>query len=107
MLFIKRRERNMLDKTSSTLISNLKGRVSRALNVRSSLPLEEISGLEGIYHAIDDFIMSDKEKTDILNFKEELLLHSKFIKDTKKNYIKEHIIPVINKISTKKWGGNE
>lgn len=106
-MFIKRREKIMCDRTNSTLISNLKGRIAKALNVRSKLPLEEVSGLEGIYNAIDDFIMSKKDSTDVLNFKEELLLHSKFIKDTKKTYIKEHIIPVINKISTKKWGGDE
>ena len=93
----------MMNKTNCELISSLKGRISKMLSSKVSLALEEKSGLEGIYDAIDELILSKRDDTDIGNFKAELLLHSKFLRDTKKRYIKEHIIPLINKVSTKKW----
>ena len=96
----------MLSKTNKELISSLKGRVSKVLNLKNNLLLEERSGLEGIYNAIDELILSQKEDSDILNFRDELALHSKFLKDTKKTYIREHIIPIINKVSDKGWGKN-
>ena len=96
----------MLSKTNKELISSLKGRVSKILNLKNNLLLEERSGLEGIYNAIDELILSQKEDSDILNFRDELALHSKFLKDTKKTYIREHIIPIINKVSDKGWGKN-
>ena len=74
--------------------------------LKNNLLLEERSGLEGIYNAIDTLILSKKEDSDIVTFEDELKLHLKFIKDTKKEYIKEHIIPIINKVSNKGWGKN-
>lgn len=103
MGILKRREKEMSDKINDALISNLKGRISKVLVTSAKLPLEERSGLEGIYDAIDTWILSKKEDVDLLNFNEEVSLHFKFIKDTKKEYIKEHIIPIINKVSTKRW----
>ena len=103
MGLLKKREERMSDKMNNALISNLKGRVSKMLNVKANLPLEEISGLEGIYNAIDALILSNKDDTDYLNFNEELLLHSKFLTGTKKKYIKEHIIPLINKLKRIKF----
>jgi hypothetical protein len=94
----------MLSNSNRELINSLKGRVSKVLNVKSTLRLEERSGLEGIYAAIDEFILSNKEDSDILTFRDELELHSKFLKGTKKIYIKDHIIPIINKVSNKGWG---
>ena len=94
----------MLSKTNKELISSLKGRISKVLNIKNTLLLEERSGLEGIYNAIDELILSKKEDSDIVTFTEELALHSKFLKDTEKSYIKEHIIPIINKVSNKGWG---
>ena len=94
----------MLDDSNGALISSLKGRISKILGVKSVLPLEEVSGLEGIYDAIDTLILSKKEKEDIALFKDELNLHLQFLKGTKKKYIKDHIIPVVKKVSTKKWG---
>ena len=96
----------MLNGTSNALISNLKGRISKVLNTgAASLPLEERSGLEGIYSAIDTLLCSKKEATDVTLFKDELTLHSKFLAGTKKNYIKEHILPIVKKVSTGKWEG--
>lgn len=95
----------MLSGTNSALISNLKGRISKVLNTGAvSLPLEERAGLEGIYDAIDTLLCSKKEPTDVVTFKEEINLHSKFLKGTQKNYIREHILPIVNKVSTGKWG---
>ena len=93
----------MLSDTNKALISSLKGRVSKVLSIKSRLTVDEIGGLEGIYKAIDDLFLSKKENSDFLTFKEELLLSLKFIQGTKKEYIKEHIIPIVNKIGTKKW----
>ncbi len=94
----------MLNGTSNALISNLKGRISKVLNVgASNLPLEERSGLEGIYSAIDALLCSKKEPTDMTIFKEEVLLHPKFLSGTKKAYIKEHILPIVKKVSTGRW----
>ena len=96
----------MLSGTNSALINNLKGRISKVLNTGgASLPLEEKSGLEGIYSAIDTLLCSKKEPSDMTTFKEDILLHSKFLLGTKKNYIREHIIPIVKKVSTGKWGG--
>lgn len=94
----------MLSNTNKELISSLKGRISKVLTLKNSLLLEERSGLEGIYNAIDELILSKKEESDITLFRDELELHSKFLKDTKKTYIREHIIPIINKVSNKGWG---
>ena len=92
-----------MDKANSELISSLKGRVSKVLGLKNSLQLEERSGLEGIFNAIDEFILSKREQSDITLLKDELSLHSKFLKDTKKTYIKEHIIPIVNKVSSGGW----
>lgn len=97
----------MLSDSNRALISSLKGRVSKVLNIRNALTVEEVGGLEGIYNAIDTLFLSKKDASDLLDFKEELQLSLRFIKDSKREYIKEHIIPVVNKISTKKWRGNE
>ena len=97
----------MSERVDNELISSLKGRISKVLNLKNNLQLEERSGLEGIYNAIDELILSKKEETDLVTFKDELSLHSKFLKGTKKRYIKEHIIPIVNKVQDKGWGENE
>ena len=93
----------MLSNTDKALISSLKGRVSKILNVRSTLTEEEVGGLECLYSAIDELFLSKKENSDFATFKEELLLSLRFIKDSKREYIKEHIVPLVNKIGIKKW----
>ena len=95
----------MVDEPQSILISSLKGRVSKLLGARITLPIEEISSLEEIYYAIDDLILSNKKVDDFNRFKKDLTIYSKILKSSKKHYIKEHILPLINKISTRKWEG--
>ena len=107
MRLLKKREDDMSDPMNNALISNLKGRISKILCTKVSLPLEEVSGLEGIYNAIDALILSNRDDTDYLNFNEELMMNSKFLAGTKKKYIKEHIIPLINKVSIKRWERDE
>lgn len=97
----------MTEESQSILINNLKGRVSKLLGSKITLPLEEISSLEEIYYAIDDLILSSKKVEDFNRFKKEIMLYSKVLKSSRKYYVKEHILPIINKISTKKWEGNE
>lgn len=107
-LILKKREekaeREVLDDSNGALISSLKGRISKILGIKSVLPLEEISGLEGIYNAIDALILSKREKEDELLFKDEMALSLQMLKGTKRKYIKDHIIPVAKKVSTRKWG---
>ncbi len=93
----------MIDKSTNELISSLKGRISKILSSKAKLKEVEISGLEGIFQAIDIFILSKRDLVDTHEFKEDLILYSKFLKDTRRAYIKEHIIPLANKISTRQW----
>ena len=97
----------MIDESQSVLISNLKGRISKLLGARITLPLEETSSLEEIYYAIDDLILSNRKVDDINRFKRDLVIYSKVLKSSRKYYVKEHILPLINKISTKNWEGIE
>ena len=70
---------------SSALICNLKGRIAKVLNTgAANMPLDERSGLEGIYDAIDSFLLSKRENSDMVHFKEELMLHSSFFKSASK-----------------------
>lgn len=106
MILFNKREK-MFNENNNILISNLKGRVSKVLGTRVKLTSEERSGLEGIYEAIDSLILSKKDINAVEAFKEKLKLHTKFIEATSKSYIKEHIIPLINKVRTRKWGKDE
>ena len=104
MDILEERREIMKEKSNNELISSLKGRISKVLSSKSKLEHEEVSGLEGIYNAIDTFIVSEKDAVDTHEFKEDLILFAKFLKGTKRSYIKEHIIPLVNKISIKQWG---
>ena len=106
MVLFNKRE-NMFNKENNVLISNLKGRVSKVLGTRVKLTSDERSGLEGIYEAIDSLILSKKDNSAVETFKKQLKVHAKFIQETSKSYIKEHIIPLINKVGTRKWGSDE
>ena len=94
----------MLD---NALISNLKGRVSKVLNFRTTLLVEELSTLEGVYRAIDKYILSNRTDNDTDIFKSGLCNYLKLLQDSKKSYIKEHIVPLMSKVGTRKWSENE
>lgn len=93
----------MIDKSRDVLINSLKGRVSKALGIRTPLSMEELSGLEEIYYSIDDLILSNKKPDDYARFEEDLAMYSKFIDTSKKTYITKHILPLISKVRTSKW----
>ena len=96
----------MVESNERALIGNLKGRVSKMLSISTQITQEERNGLEGIYRAIDSLLLSKREQADIETFKEELKFNFGFIKQTKKSYIRAHIVPLVNKISTSKWENN-
>ena len=95
----------MIDESQRILINNLKGRISKALGFKVSLPTDEAAGLEEIYHAIDALILSGKKVDDFKKFEKELALYSKFLDSSKKRYVRDHVLPLINKIRTQKWEG--
>lgn len=61
--------------------------------------------LECIYHAIDKLILySGKEAEEAKEaFKSTLSGTTEVLCKTNKRYVKEHILPLINKISTNNW----
>ena len=100
----------MLTDLEKTFILSLKGRVSKILNVASMLKKAEKDNLEQIYHAIDTLILysgAEAEKAKEA-FKQTLMGTTEVLCKTNKRYVKEHILPLINKLSTNKWNkGNE
>lgn len=96
-----------LSNTDKELISKLKGRLAKALNVQSKLNREEKVCMEGIYDALDKVILGSKKFVKESDFTEALTHFTEGLKGTKRKFIKEHIIPLVNKIATKKWGTDE
>ena len=96
-----------LSKTDKELISKLKGRLSKALNVQNKLSLEEKTCMEGIYDVLDKAILGSPKFKDVGDFTEVIVRYTDRLKGTKRRFIKEHIIPLANKIATKKWGTDE
>ena len=96
-----------LNNTDKELISRLKGRLSKALNIQSKLSKEEKICMEGIYNTLDKVILTNKEDSKEIDFTNTFIYYSERLKITKRKYIKDHIIPLVTKIVTKKWGTNE
>lgn len=96
-----------LSELDKELISKLKGRLSKALNVKTKLSKEDRTHLETVYEAIDKVIIGSTEFENAESFQKVMATCSSGLKVTRKKFIKEHIIPLINKIATKKWGSNE
>lgn len=88
-------------------ILNLKGRVSKALNTPSGLKDEEKNHLEGVFNAIDKLLLykGSTFKKAKESFKNTLSKSVKSLGKTNKKYVKDHILPLINKISIDKWDG--
>ena len=93
------------NKTVGETISNLKGRISKILTVSRNLAEEEIIALGGIYDTIDDIILWNKTltKNKASRFKKTIREYSALIKNSKKEYIKKHINPIIKKIIEQEW----
>lgn len=96
-----------LSNTDKELISKLKGRLSKALNVQNKLSKEEKLCMEGIYETLDKAILDSKKFKSETDFTDAMVHYTDGLKGTRRRFIKEHIIPLANKIATKKWGENE
>ena len=90
-------------------ISNLKGRISKILTVSRNLAEEELIALGRIYDVIDSIILWDKTltKNKATRFKKAIKECSSSIKNSKKEYIKKHINPMIKKILEQEWVKSE
>ena len=60
-----------------------------------------------IYETLDKAILNNKKFEKESEFTEAIIQYTDGLKSTKRKFIKEHIIPLANKIATKKWGTNE
>ena len=95
-----------LSELDKELISKLKGRLSKALNVKTKLSKEDRTQLETVYEAIDKAILGSEDFENAEAFQGLMAKYSADLKVSRKKFIKEHIIPLMNKIATKKWGTN-
>lgn len=96
-MFVNNRTREM--------ISNLKGRISKALTFSKKLSEEEKLILGGIYNSIDEIILWDKKltKNKATRFKNILKEYVNLIEDSDKLYIKKHITPILKKVLEQEW----
>lgn len=88
------------------IILSLKGRVSKALNTSGSLKEEEKAELEAIFQEIDDLLLYKglSVKNVIERFQKRMKDSVVFFKKGRKGgYIKNHILPLLSKISTGNW----
>ena len=97
------------NKRTKEMISNLKGRISKALTFAKKLSEDEKLVLDGIYNSIDEIILWDKKltKNKATRFKNVLREYANLIEDSDKTYIKKHITPILNKILEQEWVVNE
>ena len=95
-----------LSNTDKELISKLKGRLSKVLGVqlKQKLTKDEIQCLENIYDVIDKVIIGHEKYAKDEEAKKDLSNLLLVLENTKRKYLKEHIIPLVNKVATKKWG---
>ena len=98
-------ERVFLSKLEKTFVLNLKGRISKVLGCSFKLKKEERDNLEGVYFAIDDLLLyrGTQIKNAHVMFQRALQGAIPVLGKTEKKYIREHILPLINKINTNKW----
>ena len=90
-----------MNKQDKILLQNLKGRVSKILNINNSLTRGEKHNLMVTYHVIDELLTSrhSVEETKLALGETSLRL-----KNSRKAYIQHHIVPLIDKISVGSWG---
>ena len=92
-------------KTTGEMISSLKGRISKILTMSSILTEDELIALNGIYNTIDSIILWNRTLTKYraTKFKKTLKEYSSLIKNSKREYIRKHINPMIKKIVEVEW----
>ena len=96
----------LLTKLEKVIVLNLKGRISKILNVSSRLKKEERKELESTFEAIDKLLLYSGK--DLLKakktFQQSLQRTVGILRNSTKEYVKEHIVPLMSKISTNEWG---
>lgn len=92
-------------KSMQELLSNLKGRISKILNMSRSLDENEVFALTGIFMTIDDIILWNKKltKNKISRFKKVIKEHYAIISSIQKDYVRKHINPLIERLIEKDW----
>ena len=87
------------------VISTLKGRISKVLSNTSVLNESERVELEAVFQEIDDLILYKglSQKSVREKFQKRLQDAASALKKSKKSYLKNHIIPLIHKISSGNW----
>lgn len=95
----------MFPRATKETISTLKGRISKVFSVSRVLTDEEYIALGRIYDVIDSIILWDKKltKNKASRFKKVIREYSYLIKNSKKDYIRKHINPVIETIIEQEW----
>ena len=91
------------------MISNLKGRISKALSFSKKLSEDEKLILGGIYNSIDEIILWNKKLTQnkATRFKNVLREYANLIEDSNKVYIQKHITPILKKVVEQEWISND
>lgn len=99
----------LANKKTREMISNLKGRISKALSFSKKLSDNEKLILDGIYNSIDEIILWNYKitKSKARGFKKVLTEYTKLIEDSNKAYINNHITPILKKIIEQEWTLNE
>ena len=95
----------LTNRRAREMISNLKGRVSKALTFSKKLTENEKIILDGIYNSIDEIILWNKRltKNKATYFKNVLAEYANLIEDSNKVYIKKHITPILKKVIGEEW----
>lgn len=93
------------NKMTREMMNNLKGRVSKVLNLARKLSEEEKISLEGIYTTIDDIILWNKKltKNKATRFKKTLKGYVEVLNLSSKAYIRKHIVPMAITIVDQEW----
>lgn len=94
-----------LSPTDKEIMSNLKGRVSKLLSGSRKLFPEEKEPLEQLFERIDSIILWDKKITKAKEraFKKNLKMCKDPLEFSKKPYVHNHIIPLLNKLIEQEW----
>jgi hypothetical protein len=97
------------NKRTREMISNLKGRISKALSFSKKLSEDEKLILGGIYNSIDEIILWNKKLTQnkATRFKNVLREYANLIEDSNKIYIQKHITPILKKVVEQEWTSND
>ena len=87
----------MFESTTREMMNNLKGRVSKVLNLSRKLSEEEKISLEGLYSTIDNIILWNKKltKNKATRFKKALKGYAEILAPSSKIYIQKHIVPLV------------